>query len=112
METLGGQENWDRARYLRFDFVVKREGKIVSTVKHLWDRYTGRYRLEGKTREKGDYVVLFEDINAKQGQALSQWQSRPGGGPQEADRYGLWPLHQRHLLAADALQVERSGGFT
>ena len=84
MEALGGQENWDRARYLRFDFVVKREGKIVSTVKHLWDRYTGRYRVEGTTRDKGDYVVLFEDINAKKGQAF-----RNGEAVQGEDRKKL-----------------------
>jgi hypothetical protein len=70
MKALGGQANWDKARYLRFDFVVEREGKVASTVKHLWDRYSGRYRVEGTTGEKEAYVVLFEDINARKGKAF------------------------------------------
>ena len=78
MKALGGQANWDKARYLRFDFVVEREGKVASTVKHLWDRYSGRYRVEGTTGEKEAYVVLFEDINARKGRGFSQRQSRQG----------------------------------
>ena len=74
--------------------MVKREGKIVSTVKHLWDRYTGRYRLEGKTRENGDYVVLFEDINAKKGQAFRNGKAVQGEDHKKLIDMGLWPLHQ------------------
>jgi hypothetical protein len=67
MQALGGKENWDKARYLRFDFVVEQKGKVVGDFKHLWDRYTGRYRVEGTTDKNERYVVLFQDINAKRG---------------------------------------------
>ncbi len=83
MTALGGQENWEKARYFRFDFVVEREGKTASTVKHLWDRYTGRYRVEGTTGEKESYVVLFEDINVKKGKAFRSGKAVQGEEHQE-----------------------------
>src|SRR5882672_2257837 len=59
MKALGGKENWEKARYLRFDFVVEQKGKVVGDFKHLWDRYTGRYRVQGSTDKGQSYTVLF-----------------------------------------------------
>ena len=70
MEALGGKENWDKARYLRFDFVVEQKGKVVGDFRHLWDRYTGRYRVQGTTDKGQIYTVLFQDINIKKGDAF------------------------------------------
>ena len=67
MRALGGKENWGKARYLRFDFVVEQKGEMVGNFKHLWDRYTGRYRVQGTTDKGQIYTVLFQDINAKKG---------------------------------------------
>jgi len=70
MKALGGKENWEKARYLRFDFVVEQKGKVVGDFKHLWDRYTGRYRVQGTTDKGQIYTVLFQDINTKKGDAF------------------------------------------
>ncbi len=67
LQALGGKENWDKARFFRFDFVVEDKGKVVADFKHLWDRYTGRYRVEGITDRGQKYVMLFQDINTKKG---------------------------------------------
>ena len=68
MQGLGGQPAWDATRYLRFEFAVEREGKILASRSHLWDKANGRYRLEAKTREGDPYVVLT-NINTKDGTA-------------------------------------------
>ncbi|MEM7049000.1 MAG: hypothetical protein AAF604_05045 [Acidobacteriota bacterium] len=62
LDALGGAEAWEQTRYLTFDFVGRRS--------HSWDRYEGRYRLEGQNREGQQYVVLM-DLDDKQGRA---WQ--------------------------------------
>lgn len=41
-----GYRQWQAVRYLRFDFVVRVDGKETARFKHLWDRQTGRYRYE------------------------------------------------------------------
>jgi hypothetical protein len=68
MEKLGGAEAWKATRFLRFDFAVDREGKTVMRRAHTWDRFTGRYRAEGKDEEGRDVVVLM-NLHTKQGQA-------------------------------------------
>jgi hypothetical protein len=68
MHALGGPEAWNDTRYLRFDFAVDREGKTVASRAHTWDKWTGRYRLEAKTKEGDPYVVLL-NINTKEGSA-------------------------------------------
>jgi serine/threonine-protein kinase len=73
MQALGGTESWKRTRYLRFDFAVEREGKTVVSRAHTWDRWTGRYRLEARTksgerpRKEGDPYVVLTNINTKEG---------------------------------------------
>jgi hypothetical protein len=68
MHALGGPEAWNDTRYLRFDFAVEREGKTVVSRSHTWDKWTGRYRLEAKTKEGDPYTVLM-NINTKEGSA-------------------------------------------
>src|SRR5439155_16792894 len=41
--ALGGDDGWSHARYLRYDFVVERDGKKLVTRAHYWDRWSGRY---------------------------------------------------------------------
>jgi len=68
MQALGGPAAWDATRYLRFDFAVEREGKQVTSRAHTWDKHSGRYRLEAKTREGQPYIVLM-NVNSKEGSA-------------------------------------------
>jgi hypothetical protein len=57
--AMGGQDAWNRARFVRFDFVVTGGGKTLADRAHLLDKHTGRYRLEGTTKEGAKQVVLF-----------------------------------------------------
>ena len=82
-EALGGRANWEKAHFIRFSFGGRRM--------HHWDKYTGRHRLEGTTREGDSYVVL-SNINTKQGSAYKNGQQLEG---EEKDQflqmaYGAW----------------------
>lgn len=59
MKALGGKAAWDGTHYLRFTF-----GRRT----HHWDKWTGRHRLDGTTKEGQKYVVL-ENVNTHEGQA-------------------------------------------
>jgi len=67
--ALGGEGAWNRARQLRFDFVVEREGKRAAEFHHLWDRYTGDYRLLGADKSGAPYAVYF-NVNTRDGMAF------------------------------------------
>jgi len=67
--ALGGETAWQKARQLRFDFVVEREGTRVAEVHHLWDRYTGDYRLLGTDKSGAPYAVYF-NVNTRDGSAF------------------------------------------
>jgi hypothetical protein len=91
VQSLGGQQAWDATHFLRFDFAVEREGKEVVRRSHTWDKYTGRYRLEAKTKEGKPFVVLM-NINTKDGHAWLD--GKPLEGPELKDYlergYGIW----------------------
>jgi plasmid maintenance system killer protein len=90
MAALGGEAAWKATRFLRFDFAVESEGKIAVSRSHYWDKWTGRYRVEGKDKQ-GSYLVLM-NVNTKEGSA---WRN---GKPAEGEAlkglleqgYGLW----------------------
>jgi hypothetical protein len=91
MHALGGDEAWNGTRYLRFDFAVDRDGKTVASRGHTWDKWTGRYRLEAKTKEGDPYVVLM-NINTKAGSAFLK--GKPLAGEEEKkyveQGYAIW----------------------
>jgi len=60
---LGGEEAWQKTRYIVFEFAGRRS--------HWWDRYTGRHRMEGKTKDGAHYVVL-ENVH-DEGKAGHAW---------------------------------------
>ena len=66
MQALGGTAAWEKARQIRFDFVVEREGKRAAEFRHLWDRYTGDYRVHGADKSGAPYVVYF-NVNTREG---------------------------------------------
>lgn len=52
MEAMGGRQAWDSTRYLTWNFFGRR--------RHVWDKWTGDVRIEGRDRETGEpYVVLM-----------------------------------------------------
>jgi hypothetical protein len=68
LAALGGEAAWKATRFLRFDFVVESEGKIVASRSHYWDKWNGRYRVEGKNKQGSPYVVLM-NLNTRDGSA-------------------------------------------
>lgn len=91
LQALGGSDAWQQTRFLRFDFGVEAEGKLRPPRSHWWDKYTGRYRLEGKTPEGDPYLVLM-NVNTKEGSAWLKGAKLEG---EEAKKYlerayGAW----------------------
>src|SRR5262245_53186418 len=66
--ALGGDDGWNHARYLRFDFVVERGGKRALVRSHYWDRFSGRYRVDGTDEKTGPWSVYF-NVNTRTGEA-------------------------------------------
>jgi hypothetical protein len=60
-QAMGGMEAWNAARFVRFDFKVNIGGETKADRSHLWDKQTGRYRLEQKNR------VVLMNMADKQG---------------------------------------------
>ncbi|HUF78930.1 MAG TPA: hypothetical protein VMR44_08445, partial [Thermoanaerobaculia bacterium] len=92
--ALGGEEAWEKTRYLSFGFAGRRT--------HWWDCYTGRHRIEGTTREGETYLVLHDvDDRGETGRA---WVGgRPASGEQAAElianAYAAWINDTYWLLA-------------
>ena len=55
---IGGKQAWEKARYFQFTFSVQTPTRTTERT-HLWDRYTGQYRLQFTTKDKKDITVLF-----------------------------------------------------
>jgi hypothetical protein len=100
LRALGGAEAWNNTRFLRFDFAVERDGKTAFSRAHTWDKHTGRYRLEGKSRE-GDPFVVVMNLNTKEGSA---WVKGVKAEGEEAKKqldgaYAAWVNDTYWLLA-------------
>jgi hypothetical protein len=78
MQALGGADGWRQTRFLRFDFAVEADGKIALSRSHYWDKWSGRYRVEGKTKEGKTFLVLM-NLDTREGAA---WQD---GKPAEGE---------------------------
>ena len=63
MEAMGGRENWDATRYLRFSFFGFRT--------HYWDKETGRHRLSWTDRESGQSHVILMNLNTREGRVYT-----------------------------------------
>ena len=60
MNAIGGQDAWNRARYIRFDFLANITARNVKAERHhLWDKSSGRYRIESKDKAGRSLVTLF-----------------------------------------------------
>ena len=90
LQSLGGREAWDRTRYIRFGFGMEQDGKFRGR-RHVWDKWSGRYRVEGTTREGQPFVTLM-NINTKQGRAWLAGKELAGDELKKAleSGYGMW----------------------
>jgi hypothetical protein len=78
MEAMGGRENWEQARFIRFTNV--RRGRKAT---FYWDRWSGRLRIEAKNQGGVPYVILM-NLSSRQGNVHVE--SRPLQG-QELSEY-------------------------
>ncbi|HVT59213.1 MAG TPA: hypothetical protein VHR45_12515 [Thermoanaerobaculia bacterium] len=83
MQGLGGQAAWDATHFIHFTFAGRRT--------HTWDKWTGRHRLEGKTKEGESYVVL-DNLNTHQGTAYLNGKLAEGEQAKKLvdNAYGAW----------------------
>ncbi len=67
IEASGGQAAWDAVTFLRFDFKLYNDRKLVYTIQHLWDKKLGIYRIEMPGPNNEPYVAVFytDTLDAK-----------------------------------------------
>ncbi|MFQ5638858.1 MAG: DUF6503 family protein [bacterium] len=58
-QALGGNDNWNRARYLSFRWIIEQDGNPLVDRRHDWDRDSNRYRVEGTNRKGQRFVGIF-----------------------------------------------------
>ncbi len=87
MQAMGGQDAWNRAHFVRYDFKVTAGGKVVADRAHLWDKQTGRYRIDDKTKAGEPRVTLF-NIGTQQGEVYVAGKKLEGAGAAEAMKQG------------------------
>jgi hypothetical protein len=87
MEALGGQENWDQARFIRFTN-VRRERRATFT----WDRQLGRMRIEARNQSGIPFVIVM-NIQSRQGNAYVEGRQLQGKELSEYLTRGsrMWP---------------------
>jgi len=83
MQAMGGETAWKQARYVRFDFSIRVRGEPSVGRAHLWDKQTGRYRLEDKTANEQFAVVLF-NVRDRQGTAYAAGKQLEGAAATRA----------------------------
>lgn len=79
LDAMGGAAGFAKLRTLTFDFVVVRAGKELGRWHHVWDRWDGRYRLEGKDKTGRALLILFNVNKRGEGRAWAD------GKPLEGD---------------------------
>jgi hypothetical protein len=91
MTALGGKEAWNDTHFLRFDFAVEQGGRTVMSRAHTWDKWTGRYRLDAKTKDGAPYTVLM-NVNTKEGTAYMKGAKVEGEQAKKLvdDTYAAW----------------------
>ena len=91
MTALGGTEAWNNAHFLRFDFASVKDGKSNRIRSHWWDKYSGRHRVEGTTKE-GDPWVVLHNLNTREGVAYKKGVKQEGEEAKKmlGSAYGVW----------------------
>lgn len=68
--VIGGQAAWESVPYVRFDFVVVKEGKELARFRHWWDKRHGRDRVEGPD-ETGRVVATIVNLADRKGKSFT-----------------------------------------
>ena len=84
LDAMGGEQAFAKLRTLKFDFVVERGGSEVARVHHVWDRWDGRYRVEGKSRAGAPLLYLLNVQQRGEGRAWVDGRETTGDERKEA----------------------------
>ena len=76
MDAMGGREAWDNTRYLTWRFFGKRL--------HVWDKWTGDFRVESEDRESGDSYVTLSNLSSGDGRVWRNGEELSGAELSEA----------------------------
>jgi hypothetical protein len=99
MKAMGGEDAWAKAHFVRYDFRVTVDGKTVVNRAHLWDKTTGRYRIDSTLQDGKPAVTLF-NINDRKGTVYAG--GKPLQGAEAAkglkDAYGAF-INDMYWLA-------------
>ncbi|HYQ88575.1 MAG TPA: DUF6503 family protein [Candidatus Binatia bacterium] len=68
--ALGGMSAWGSVPYVRFDFVVVKDGKEVARFRHWWDKRHGMDRVEGPD-DKGRMVAAIVNLQTRTGKSFT-----------------------------------------
>lgn len=66
VEAMGGRSAWESSRFFDFVWAVQRGDGPANERHHVWDRWTGRYKLEARVGDGRPMVAVF-NANTKQG---------------------------------------------
>lgn len=69
-EAMGGLARWESVPYVRFDFVVVKDGKEIARFRHWWDKRRGRDRVEGPD-DKGRVVAAIVNLANRKGRSFT-----------------------------------------
>ncbi len=69
-EALGGMKSWESIPYIRFDFVVAKDGKEAVRFRHWWDKRRGMDRVEGPD-DKGRMVGAIVNLHDRTGKSFT-----------------------------------------
>jgi hypothetical protein len=78
LDAMGGSGGFEKLRTLKFDFVVVRGTVEAGRWRHVWDRWDGRYRLEGKDKAGRSLIILFNVNERGRGRALADGKELSG----------------------------------
>jgi len=68
--ALGGMSAWGSVPYVRFDFVIVKDGKEVARFRHWWDKRRGIDRVEGPD-DKGRMVAAIVNLQSRTGKSFT-----------------------------------------
>jgi hypothetical protein len=77
IDAMGGAQAFENTGALRFTFTYTSKDTLRTERTHWWNRRTGDYRIEGKTRKGEPYLLLF-NTGTKDGRAFLSGQELEG----------------------------------
>ena len=67
---VGSREAFEQCRYMEFTWAVEKDGEIIRSRKHTWDRYGGDYVLEFTDADSGENIKVYFNTDSQSGTAL------------------------------------------